>query len=79
MTMDPGYELYDLTTADLDEQSAAQAAGIPDPPDPVTSPAALAFEQARADYDAAYEALLAAAQRLSTAHRHYLTTIRSTP
>ena len=76
MTMDPGYELYDLTTAALDEQAAAQAAGIPDP---VTSPAALAFEQARADYDAAYEALIAAAQRLATAHRHYLTTIRSTP
>ena len=75
MTMDPGYELYDLAAADLDEQ----AAGIPTPPDPVTSPAALAFEQARADYDTAYEALLAAAQRLSTAHRHYLTTIRSTP
>ena len=67
MTMDPGYELYDLTTADLDEQSAAQAAGIPDPPDPVTSPAALAFEQARADYDTAYEALIAAAQRLNEA------------
>ena len=75
MTIDPGYgyELYDLAAADLDEQAAAQAAGIPDPPDPVTSPAALAFEQARADYDTAYEALLAAAQR------HYLTTIRSTP
>ena len=35
------------------------------------------------DYEATlaptWRALLAAAQRLSTAHRHYLTTIRSTP